>query len=259
MELKQRLSFFVAITLCTCLANLAQAVAQELTLGISNSKLKPYRWVEKGIVKGANPDVVKEAAKRINIHIKILTMPWKRVLLLIKNGNLHGSIGGYKNTERLSFGIYTEVPLHYSYFSIFILNNTSFRFTTIKDLYGKRIGRLSGNHFSTEFDQAVVQGNIYLSEANKRHQLLTMLYTHRLDAVIDVNSPMKIALKEQNIDTIIDLPIPVSKPKASYLWFSKPAQIPPDIIKRFDQVLKKMLQDGTIEQITSRHGFEYNL
>ncbi|MDE1460693.1 substrate-binding periplasmic protein [Spartinivicinus poritis] len=258
MKLKQRLSYFVIVTLCACFTHLALAVGQELTLGISDSKLKPYRWVEQGKVKGANPDVVKAAAKRINIPIKIQAIPWKRVLLLIKSGSLHGSVGGYKNAERLSFGVYTQVPLHYSYFSIFILKKTSLRFKIIKDLYGKRVGRLNGNHFSTEFDQAVVQGSIYLTEASKRHQLLTMLHTQRLDAVIDVNSPMKIALKEQNIDTIIDLPKAVSKPRASYLWFSKSAQIPHTIIKRFDQVLKEMLQDGTIEQIANRYGFNYH-
>ncbi len=184
-------------------------------------------------------------------------MPWKRILLLIKNGSLHGAIGGYKNAERLAYGIYTEVPLHYSYFSIFTLKGGKLYFTKIKDLYGKRVGRLSGYNFSDEFNLAVAQNNIFLTDANKRHQLFTMLQTKRLDAVIDAHSPTQIALKELKIDTIIALPKPVTQPRGSYLWFSKSAQISPDIIERFNQALKKMLQDGKIEQITLGYGFRY--
>lgn len=205
-------------------------------------------------ITGLQPDLIRAIAKRAGIKIQLTARPWKRLLVQVKNGALDGSAIGYKKPDREQYAVYLDSPYSYSYFRIYVMKGQGFPFEKIEDLEGKTIGKQRGYKLNPKMAKAAKEGKLTIVENNKRSSLIEMLRRGRVNAVVLANLTTGFWLKTENIKDIEPLPKAASQPSGNYIWFSKAAGISPEVISRFNQALKAMKNDGSLESIHQKYG-----
>ncbi len=218
------------------------------------SEFKPFIWSDETGTHGIDYDIVKEMCRRLDLHCHVEFHPWKRVLARIEDGSSAGGFSGFKTPEREAYADFLSLPLHYSTYSVFVKKGEGFEFNSIEDLYGKTIGVMRGFKINPEFHEAVARGRINIQEVNSTEQNIKLLSSGRIDAIAANYHKMRMKVVELGITgKMIDLPIPITPPRPSYLMISKKWIIPykQDLLKQMDATLKTMYEDGNIDKINS--------
>lgn len=213
----------------------------------------PYTFIDNGVMKGTDYDIMMEAAKRMNIRIDIKFMPWKRMKIGVERGLCDAGISFFYVKEREEFGIYSYPPLHYSTYVIFVRKGHEFPFASIEDLYGKTVGKTRGYSISEEFDKAVAEGRISVEEVTRNLQNIKKVAAGRLDCMVSNLDTTLIGLKRNGFaDELVPLREPIKEAKGAHLVFSKAGKNIADknaFVARFNSVLEKMKEDGTLQKI----------
>jgi len=223
---------------------------------VTVDNFKPFRWLENNKLIGIDIDILTELGKRIDVTFNIRIVPWARLLSMVQQGDIHGAFSANKAHGRENFAHFIEVPLHHSYFSVFVLEGNEFKLDDITDLYGKRIGTIRGFSISKEFDQAVKSNKINIHEINSTKQYFNLLMIDRIDAFVAPHHPSLYELNSLGLsEIIVPLKKPVSKIKQAYLIISKKAEFENKIgiINNINNALKHMLKDGTIDNINAKY------
>ena len=219
-------------------------------------EFRPFIWQENNRATGINADTIREMARRAGIRIKITHAPWNRVMAMTKAGKVHGAFAAFKTKERESFAFFLEYPLHLSTYTLFIRSGDRFIFSSIKDLYGKSIGNNSGFSLGEEFDTAKKENKIRVQEAETIEQNLEKLIRGRFSAYIGNFHATSYLIKTMGWqNSISHLKRPVRRPTEAYLIFSKAAEMADkqDVIRRCNNALKAMQEDGTSSRIHSAY------
>lgn len=217
----------------------------------------PYAFIENGEAKGMDYDIVVEASKRMQVEYEIRFMPWKRMMYSLEKGFFDAGFGFFHKKERESSFIYTKTPLHFSSYSIFVKKGKEFKFESIQDLYGKKVGNIRGYKVNEEFDKAVNEGKIIVEEVTDVIQNVKKIEYDRVDCAVAHHDLMLYTLKSNGLlDKIVDLPKPVETNKPVYLVFPRSGKNIEDkeaFVKRFDVVLEGMSRDGTYQKIYDKY------
>lgn len=244
----------VMIILLTCVNS---GLAQERLRFVGENKVPPYSFKENGRVKGIDVDIIAEAAKRMKIGIDIELVPWKRMQVYVKKGLCDAGFTMFYMKEREQFGIFPTVPVHYSTFAVFVLKGSEFRFKTIEDLYGKRVGSIIGYRINELFDKASYEGRIIVNEVPRHSQNVKKLFSGRIDCLVSNYDSMVIAIKNNGLSgKIVALPAPLQKSKGAYIVFSKAGKTIRNkdaFANKFGMVLKEMKNDGSIQKIQENY------
>lgn len=255
--MKARFLFSLCLVFYTSILFASDLKSNNLTLGIMPRDAPPSIVYKDGILTGTDSDVVNAVAKRAGINIRITVLPWKRVQLMVKNGTLDGAAVGYRTAERERYGIYTDTPINYVSYSIFVKNGQEFSFNRVDDLYGKRVGKPEGFQVYLALDVAAKEGSIDLYEFRSRKTLISMLRLGRLDAIVTLSKDTEYELRLLGITDVVALPRHIQKPEGSYIWFSKSANLAPEVLVRFNHALKEMVKDGSLQEIYQKYGLSY--
>jgi len=261
IETERRISLGRTIIVCLCLINVIiparLANAQEQVLRLATIEdFKPFVWKENNRAAGIDSDIVSEMARRAGIGTEIKFVPWKRAMHMTKKGTADGAFTAFKTPERESFAHYLSYPIHFSTYSLFVVKGHEFLFQSVEDLYEKEIGINSGFSLGKKFEEAKKNGKILVQEAKTTEQNIKKLLIGRFEAYIGNLHATLYALKTMGLSgRIVYLPHPVQKPRGAYLIISKTAEIKnkEELIRRLDDALKKMKEDGTIENIHSKY------
>jgi len=118
-------------------------------------------------------------------------------------------------------------------------------FTSLTDLYGKRIGVLRGWSYGDAFDDARRGERFWVEEVSTDEQNFLKLESGRVDAVLAIPESVA-ALLPQHQD-ILGSAVPLMETEA-FLAFSKAEQRGP-LLARFNRVLKAMKASGEFKRI----------
>ena len=255
-------------TIAACLAGLvlwgarpfAPSVhADQLLLMAFNATIsKPWKWKTNGEYVGPFIDVMQEVADRSGIRVRMVPLPWKRVLKELEEGQIDGFLGGYKTPEREAVAAFLDTPMSWAVLSIFVRKGEAFPFQKIEDLYGKRIGIVRGFTTSPEFDRAMREGLISVDEAGNYTSLVKMLDAKRVDGIAGVASTLQAHIEDMRLTgRLVMLPHPITGPKPIYICVSKRADIPnrEKLIARMNQAMNDMKQDQAFEKIARKYGY----
>lgn len=213
---------------------------------------EPFVSCKSDKLTGSAIDIVSQALTQIHVSFTIECLPWTRAIHMVKTGAADGIIIGFKTDERESFGIFPRYPIQYSYYSVFVKKGNEFLFNSAKDLIGKTVGVERGHSVSTEFDTLIRAGSIWVNESSSVEQNLRKLIAGHIDAYVNNHVVTMNAIRNNNLSqSITYLSIPISTPIASYVWFSKAANIKDEaiFIERLNKVLETMWQSGRIDDI----------
>jgi polar amino acid transport system substrate-binding protein len=209
----------------------------------------PFMYQENGKAAGIYPDLVYEAFRRMKIPVNIIAAPWIRVLYNGETGQA-GIAGIYKNSEREKIYDYSE-PIFSETLMIFVKKTDVFKFNSISDLRGKRIGVITSWSYGEEFDNAR-KNNLFTTDPVERDKLnFLKLEAGRTDCLIAVRENGERILSELGFYRkiiMLDKPVAVNN---TFLVFSK-AMKKNTILRQFNREITEMKKDGVLKKIIER-------
>jgi polar amino acid transport system substrate-binding protein len=164
----------------------------------------------------------------------------------------------YKESRAKYLVFAEESHLHISW-NFFILkkNEGTIFYKTFKDLKGLEIGATKGFAYTKEFWDAADSGILTVETVPINKLNMRKLRERRMD-VVPMNTLVALyeAKQEGYLGEITYLPKPL-KSKPYYNTFVRESDYPGlnKIIKKYDEELKKMKQDGTLKRILASYGY----
>lgn len=211
----------------------------------------PHQYVEDGEIKGADVDIIREIGKRMNLDIKFVALPWKRVLLSAKKGSVSAVLAVLQNRDRAKFIRYPTVPIHMNRNSIVIRKGDPIHISSLDDLHGLKIGVTLGYSYGQEFDR--IPGLIK-TEVNGQKQLVRMLEIERIDAAIVIEAPFYYNAKQLGFQDRFETAYVFSETPA-YTGLSIKGTDPntDQIADDYARILRELIENGFVEETLRKY------
>lgn len=234
--------------------------SRELIIGGRISQQSRYFDEETQTFKGFDIELIDYIMKRLDVPYKIilensstrLEHGWK-----IDNPWYDMVFTYSYNKERTEYLIYSSESHREIDWNFFIRkeDKNKYSFDNFEDLKGLRIGFTRGQSYSSEFLNAVQNGIFEIDEVVREELQMPKLLAGRIDMVpLSTQSTLLTAKDEGYLDKITYLPKPLKSEKY-YNTFVKKSNYPDleTLIKRYDQILREMKKDGTLENIRQKY------
>jgi polar amino acid transport system substrate-binding protein len=178
--MKRVIALFLLATIAFPLVGWAQ---QMLVYGYDED-YPPWEKNVKGLPTGINIDIMTIVAERLGVGIRFEPYPFKRILALLKNGDIDIIGGLEKKPERAMFADFLE-PAYQKTMKVFVMKKDSTKvLEKYDDLYHLKVGLRAGNKHFEPFDS---DENIVKVETNSVDQLFNMLLFDRYDVAVGGN------------------------------------------------------------------------
>lgn len=224
---------------------------------------EPNRWIDNsGKTVGIDIDIIDYIMNKLGVKYKvILEDSSARIQAINKNSTPpFDMIFTYsKNKEREKYLIYPqESHIDFSW-NFFIRKEDlgKYKFNSMEDLKGLTIGATKEFSYTPEFWKAGNEGLFKLDIIVKNNLQISKLLNKRFDMVPMNTLITYYELKKSGIISKVDfLPTPLKK-SSYYNVFVKKSDYPnlEELVKKYDEVLKEMKEDGTLKAILSKYGF----
>jgi polar amino acid transport system substrate-binding protein len=224
------------------------ASAQEPMRFVYGDALPPHSYVEQGVLRGSLPRVMEELLnKRLRLPVVHQAYPWARAQALVQGGEADG-FAGAATEERLRYVDVSSEWLAQARLSFFTPSQQAqlARYQNprlVDDLAGLRIGIVRGNQWA----QSVMHHREFV-EVPDRISAFRLLLNERLDLLVDVSSPTKLALRAAGMDrSIQELAQPLAQEEVRVcVGKHSPLRAHLDDI---NQTLRSMRLDGTLARL----------
>ncbi|MBA4367072.1 MAG: hypothetical protein C0403_05470 [Desulfobacterium sp.] len=213
---------------------------------------QPFSWQENHKMQGILIDVLNEALqKRMGIPLIHEGFPWERAQLLVKK-NEADAFATVPTPARLEYTVVCKEPVINSTFTLFVNKNNP-RINELKavknlsELNKFKLGHYIGSGWAKK---NLDKMDIYW--CGKLDQTIEMLSRNRIDAFIDVSQVVRYNVKKlKHEDVIIELPTIFDKSPFCLCIGKKSGYS--NILNKFDETMKKMEADGTLEKIYQKY------
>lgn len=194
-----------------------------------------------------NRDILHAVARRLKLKLILRDAPFKRRLLMMKNGDIDLMVGILKRPDREVFIRYIEPAYRQRSDAIFFVSGKNAgRIHRYEDLYGLKIGITTGSRYFRRFDddKALIKDPVHEAEANFKKLLLG-----RIDAMITTEGAgIDLGYKLGISDKLSLEPFRFNREKKVYVGFSKNANLV-DRIPNIEETIRAMIQSGEIGQV----------
>ena len=253
--MKSRVKHYVVSTTIAMFFLGSPATAETIRVGVNIGDFKPYRLTEDGKLAGGDIEILRTAAKRAGVELEIVREPWKRVLKDVEDGVLDAALPAYKTEATSKFAVFTSVPVHFTWYSLFALKESGLVYNELSDLAGLRVASRRAN--VPEIVQDLRNNNLNVIEVTDRNQAFAMLDKGRVDMVVDAETAADAFLEDGDLKTDVMKLTQLTKPRGSFLFFSKKSGISKEIIAGFNEALEGMEKDGTLAEIAKENNYVY--
>jgi polar amino acid transport system substrate-binding protein len=152
----------------------------------------PWEKNVEGVPTGINIDIMTIVAERLGMGIRFEAYPFKRVLSLLKSGDIDIAGGLEKRPERTMFAVFLE-PAYQKTMKVFVMKKGSTKvLEKYEDLYHLKVGLRAGTKQFEPFDS---DEGIAKVETDSVDQLFNMLFFDRYDVAIGGNIQLLYAAK----------------------------------------------------------------
>lgn len=203
---------------------------------------------------GPFSEITREAFKNAGYKLELHFIPWARALKMAKKGKIYqGLLGAWDNEERRKDFLYTNEILPSDIHFLTTEKLKDFKFTSLKDFKGYKIGVIRGYSYYKEFYENEQLRKIVL---NNEVDLINALKTHKVDFIIDSKLILLGLIKDNYPEekSNFHLIYPPAAKQPLYNTISKKYPNAEIIIKEFNQSLEDLKKDGEIEKILKNFG-----
>ena len=171
----------VLVVVITALFFTTAAAAEEIIVPVDN--YPPWKIVENSRFRGGiDAHLVAALLEGLDLTPKYQVYPWKRCLLMMKQGKGDLISGVTMNSERREYLSYLDPPYKTKSRKVLVvLKGNRENFKTFQDLYGKDIGYLRGAFYFPEFHE---EDQIVAHQVNSDDQGLKLVLAGRLDGYL---------------------------------------------------------------------------
>lgn len=208
----------------------------------------PNMFLHDGHAAGLYPILINAIFARMNQDVAIDAVPWKRAMTMGAQGS--AGVGGiYKTRDRLLTYDYSD-PIHNELLLVYVKRGREFKFDTIEDLTGKKIGVILGWSYGARFDKARADGAFKVEEVNRDQLNFRKLLDERLDCVVASKDSALFEMTRNASSNITALETPLQI-NPTYVAFAKDAN-KKEILARFNAALKEMKENGLYKQLVEK-------
>jgi polar amino acid transport system substrate-binding protein len=243
-----KLNFNIVFVLLISFSTFSNQVTELTCYGTT---FAPYSFVKKGVTSGINIEVITAISKQLNLSITFKTMPWQRLLQNIAADKIDCATAFFKTSTRVNNMNFMKEPLSITDYTLFIHKTNAHKYKKLIDFDGASIGVNRGFKTMPEFENAVQQYTLNKYEVGNEEQSFQMLSTFRLEGVLTDYKVGLFNLKELGLRNIIALKPPL-KSIPVFVVFSKKNK-DNGLVKKFDQALFTIKQDGTYQKILDKY------
>jgi len=213
----------------------------------SNGWMPYVEEVDEGVVpNGAAFIILEKALEGTNTTLEVQpTIPWARLLELVKIQKIDVLAGIYYNSERAEIYEYSE-PFAVDKVSLFVKKGNEFDFTQIEDLKGKTALVLAGGSYGDEFD--AYKENMIIKNPLTKKEGFEMLLNGSGDFFISANNDVITYLVRNNLESeVITLDRPIAENNVYYVMSKDNPHI--DLLPHINSRIIEMRDSGELDQI----------
>lgn len=216
--------------------------APAVTVGINHAP--PYRVVTEDGVTGLYVEIFNEIADRVGWQVRYVEAPFRRVLLMMEEGDVDVMLGPLKTEEREQVMAFVA-PVFPPERKLFFYHREENRITGYEDLYGKKIGVLAGASYFERFN---MDEELTKEPISRYENLMRMLEMGRVDVVVAPELVGRHTLSQLDIDVAVS---PYQVPgEHSYIAISRTSPLF-SRQEEISQVFEKIRQDGTYDKLVT--------
>lgn len=245
---------YIALIFTSALLVMSTASAKETkSISFCEDPWPPYTYGAHGEVpeKGYAVDFLNEVSKRIDVKFSMTLLPWKRCLLMAKNGSIDGVMLLTKNSKRERYLEFT-VPLISDNNLLWFRSDENLAansWDSFEDLKSYRIGVVAGFNYGEAFIKAKEEYNFNIEVVNDVKSNFNKLALGRIDVFfVNLSAANEVLKEEHELKVKFKFLDKLFEKVPFYIGISKNSQarfLLPDINK----AINGMIRDGTIERI----------
>lgn len=225
----------------------ARAPDEVVRIGVDSAN-PPFMSGTSTVARGVYPALLSAAFSAMGEPVLVAALPWKRVIVAIDEGTA-GAAGIYRTAAREKTYDFSD-PILIERVGLYYNSAKPVAFSSVADLYGLRVGVITGWSYGDEFDRACREGKIIAVPVPSDLQNLGKLELGRIDAALIIieAAPALLALKpSQGIARSERL----LAENATYLAFNKRAR-KSVLLRRFNAALSELRANGEHGRIVAR-------
>ncbi|WP_076412714.1 ABC transporter substrate-binding protein [Shewanella sp. UCD-KL12] len=260
MQFKFR--FLVLITFLFHLLTSPVLASTEPPLAIAFVEYPPYHFTQDEKVEGVSIRIIEEAFRRIETPIEFKAIPWSRALNWLKAGKIDAMVGVFMRADREEYIDYSTMPLSKAQIHLFVTEDANIEYSEDLTLLSHlTFGVKKDFSYGPYFDDLVAQKKLTKLNVDVGiPQLLVKLCTGVTDIVVGERGNTEYVFNQLSKQTnpqferckqIIALS-PAIDARLAYLAFSKKNRLS-DIREQFDEVMRLMKQDGSLQRIVESY------
>lgn len=231
---------------------LRSAVAEEMVVARGEEDYPPYEMTVDGVLMGFHVDVVQAVARQMGLSVRWVSVPWKRALVMLEQGDVDAVTYVSRNLERECYAIFLDGNYLSSakiHFVVQKKNEALYPFDGDLDtfLYGKELLKLRGFSFEcVSVDRAPAY------EVSTMPQMLQMLVMDRYEvAVVNWGEFVRAMKGRSGLSEVMALQPPVSESR-NYIAFSK-AKKNEGLAKRFEEAYAVFKRTSDYEALVKKY------
>ena len=225
-------------------------VAKADTLKLVTLSYPPYEFQDGDRVDGIVVRILRRAFEKLDYQIEIEVLPWKRALLMARQGTADAVFTVYRTEERLKYLDYSRTVVMPQVVSVWALKDAELEFDgDLGSLKNVSIGLVDGVSYGATADAAIASGILrHLDYAPSSSQNIKKLLAGRTEAVImNRYGALYHLTLQKGLDQVIELRPEISS-VPSYIGFSKARNLAA-LRDRFDDTLQAMIAEGEYQRI----------
>jgi polar amino acid transport system substrate-binding protein len=226
----------------------------KLSLGWQN--WPPYQYKDQNKqITGLDIELVRAISKEINCELKLIEMPWERLLRSNKLGNIKMTASTTKTIERAKSGHFS-LPYRKEQMVLFTLKEQQFNIHSIEQLriLAFKLGLRKAVSFGPEFDLLVNDPhfNQSIQFVTNAKQNIQKVQRNRLDGFADDFVATTALLKSLGVNELFEVqPINIFSTDL-HIMFSK-RSVDKAIVERFNQGLRTLQTNGKYQKILNEY------
>lgn len=214
----------------------------------------PYK-TSKGELKGICYAIVEKVATELGIKIDYKLMPFDKLLIEAKAGNVDAIMPVIRRKDRLEYLSYPENGIRVEENYLFTLKKYGVSYSgDWADLRSYPIGVVKGYSYGSKFDAAVESKQIQTIEYPGNNAVLEQLKKGKIKIGTGNKDTTGYLKRQLNFDDLVFLEPCLSKDMI-YLAFSKKKKGHEELIKQFSDGIEKFRRSEEYQKLLDKYGF----
>ncbi len=253
--MKKTVSICTLLLVCTC-NFLSSSIPKEIVVAY-HKNFPPYSYEENDKHKGIFPEIVIEAAKVMGIKVKLIKLPWKRMLHAARIGEVDAIMPLFKTKERMELLDYPTngIAIRDSFF--FTDKDCKINYTgDLNELKDYVIGIVEDYSHGEEFDN---DNYLQKDKSSSDEALVEKFAKGRFQVGLSSKKVVKFYARKFEILDKIRFLEPHTIIDILHVGFSRKKNYSKELARQFSDAIEKLGKEGKHQKILRDNGCEEDI